>query len=196
MEPRVFGYREWVTAQVRPVAEIRRSVRLSYAGAIVAGLLAVICLAVLVAVRPLQQQLIAGVVVLGAAAVLLFRRADADRRNLLRADEGGSVSAAGPYALRIDDDGIHFPDTFDTPADTWPFEGTGVEVMTVTKKDIVQLTHPGRTPRHFYATALTDPLADVVAEIESRQPSAADGPDVTAEPGEQPEGQQHQDPDA
>ena len=106
------------------------------------------------------------------------------------------MSAAGPYALRIDDDGIHFPDTFDTPADTWPFEGTGVEVMTVTKKDIVQLTHPGRTPRHFYATALTDPLADVVAEIESRQPSAADGPDVTAEPGEQPEGQQHQDPDA
>lgn len=195
MEPRVFGYREWVTAQVRPVAEIRRSVRLSYAGAAVAGLLAVICLGVLVAVRPLQQQLIAGVLVLGAAAVLLFRRADADRRNLSRVD-GASVSAAGPYALRVDDDGIHFPETFDTPADTWPFEGTGVEVMTVTKKEIVQLTHPGRTPRHFYATALTDPLADVMAEIESRRPSAADGADVAAEPGEQPEGQQHQDPGA
>lgn len=175
MEPRVFEYRDWVsTTPPKKVAELRRVVTLGFVMTAVLAVLAIACLAVLISARPLQLQLLAGLVVCSAAALLLLRRTLANRTNLGRV-AGDEVSMQGPYPLSVGDDTIHFPESFDDQEDSWPLEGTTAEIKTVTRQQILVLTHQGRTTRHFYAGALVDPLSDVIAEIEARRSSTSPG---------------------
>lgn len=169
MDARVFGYRDWVKATPqRSLEQMRRITILGFVMTGVCGLLALLCLVVLLNIQPLQLQLLAGVVILSAAAVMTFRRADANRRNLARAD-GEAVSLQGEYALSVGDAEIHFPESFDDPEETWPLAETVAEIKTIAHKEIVALSHPGRTPRHFFNGALVDPVSEVKAEIEARQ---------------------------
>lgn len=196
MEPRVFEYRDWVNATPETsVAEVQQRIRLGFIMTAALGVLAALCFVVLVTTQPLQLQFLAGLIILGGAAVMAFRKADSQRRGLRRAD-GDTVSMQGPYPLSVSDTVIHFPESFDDPADDWPLEGTTAELVTVTRKEIIALTHPGRRARHFYADALVDPVSEVKAEIESRQASAAGAPDVAAQPHGQADEQQDEGPDA
>lgn len=175
MEPRVFEYREWVSATPpKKVAELKRVVMLGFVMSGVLAVLATACLLVLIGIRPLQLQLLAGVVVCTAAAVMLVRRTLANRANLTRAT-GEEVTMQGTYPLSVGDTQIHFPESFDDPEDSWPLEGTTAEIRTVTRQQVVVLTHPGRTTRHFYGGALADPVTEVVDEITSRQSSRPSG---------------------
>lgn len=185
MEPRVFEYKPWVNeVPEKSAEELQRIVKLSYAMTVLLGLLAATCLAVLVSVKPLQLQLLAGLIVLTGGAVMLFRKADTNRRNLART-RGETVSQHGPYPLSLTDTHIHFPESFDDPADDWPLAGTEAVLRTVARQEILALSHQGRKPRHFYANALADDLATVLAEIEARQGSAAPAADVAPEPEQQ-----------
>lgn len=176
----MFEYRDWV--KQRPAVNVdqkRRIMALSYVMCGVLAVLAVICLVVLLQIRPLQLQLLAGLVVLGGASVLMFRRADANRRSLRRAT-APEVSENGAYPLSVGDEEIHFPESFDDPEETWPLEGTTVRITTVTKQDVIALTRPGGKTPHFYARALVAPLTEVEAEIEQRQ-GRLKGPEAPTE---------------
>lgn len=173
MGQRVFEYREWVkSTPTKTLDELRRVMQVGYAMTGLLALLAVICLVVLIGTEPLQLQLLAGLIVLSGAAVMTFRRADTNRRGLARA-KGGTVSMQGNYPLSVGDAGIHFPESFDDPAETWPLTGTVVEVKDVVKQQVIVLSHPGRTTRHFYSGALTVPVTEVQTEIEARQAASA-----------------------
>lgn len=185
MEPRVFEYKAWVNeVPEKSAEELQRIVKLSYAMTGLLGLLAAICLAVLVSVKPLQLQLLAGLIVLTGGAVMLFRKADTNRRNLART-QGDTVSSHGPYPLSLTDTHIHFPESFDDPEDDWPLVGTEAVLRTVSRQEILALSHPGRKPRHFYGNALKDDLESVLAEIEARQASATPAANVTPKPEQQ-----------
>lgn len=185
MEPRVFEYRPWVSAApAKSTEQLQRTTKLSYAMAALLSLLAVASLAVLVSVKPLQMQFIAGLIILIGGAVVLFRKANANRRGLVRTD-GSSVTEHGPYPLSLTDTHLHFPESFDSAEDDWPLAGTQVALHTAARQEILVVSHPGKTPRHFYANALQDGVEAILAEIEARQASAAPAPDIAPEPEQQ-----------
>ena len=182
MKTREFRYSDWV--KQRPAVQVdqkRRLMLMGYAMTVVLAVLAVACLIAMVQLRQLQLQLLAGLIIMTGAAVLMFRKADANRRSVARAT-GTEVSEHGPYPLSVSDTEIHFPESFEDPEETWPLEGTVVRQVRVTKQDILALSHPGKTARHFYARALVEPLSEVQDEIESRQARLAPKPEPEAEP--------------
>ena len=186
MGTRVFEYRDWVKqTPVRPAEEVRRLMIMGYVMTGVLALLCVISLVVILRMQPLQLQLIAGVFVLGGAAVLMFRKADTHRRSLALAASGSTVSPQGEYPLSISDTSVHFPQSLDAPKETWPLEGTTAELNMIARQQIVVLRHKDRKTRHFFANAMADPVGDVLEELERR--SGAAGPDVPAQPQDEAE---------
>ena len=190
MKTRVFEYRAWIKdAPEKPVQEVRRDMTLAYVLAGVLAILALTCLIVVSITRPLQLQLLAGLVVCAAASVMMVRKGQAKRAGLARST-GDSIAMQGAYPLSVSDTEIHFPESFDAPEDTWPLIGTGVEIQQIARKDVVVLTHRGRVARHFFATALADPVTAVKDEIDARLASATPTSEVAPPPDEPANGQQ------